>query len=228
MYAGRSRISPGSRAASFSAALLINGAMILGIIYAAPKLGITESIKDFKLIAIPEPPPPPDPIAETKPKPETVTEQPVQREIVTPDPIVPTETTNPIEGTTLLPPDLPPIGPIDNIGIPSGGGAGTATPTPTPLPLVDAQVDPRYARYLQPDYPAVERRRGAEGVVVVRVQIGTDGRVKQVQKVRGDNDAFYEATRRQALTRWRFKPATRGDVPQESWKTMTVRFTIEH
>ena len=225
MYAGRSRISPGSRAASFSAALLINGAMILGIIYAAPKLGVITTGPETQIFDVPKPTPP-DPIPdETKPKP--VTEQPVQRDIFVPDPIVPTETTNPVEGTTILPPDLPPIGPIDNIGIPSGSGTGTVVPTPTPLPLVDAEVDPRYARYLQPDYPASERRRGAEGVVVVRVQIGTDGRVKQVQKVRGDNDAFYEATRRQALTRWRFKPATRGDVPQESWKTMTVRFTIE-
>ena len=30
-----------------------------------------------------------------------------------------------------------------------------------------------------------------------------------------------------ALAKWRFKPATRGGVPEESWKIMTVRFTLD-
>ena len=91
--------------------------------------------------------------------------------------------------------------------------------------MVDAAPDPR-ARF-QPDYPASERRSGIEGVVVVRVLIGADGRVKAVQQVRAASDAFFEATRKQALARWRFTPATHDGVPVESWRTMTVRFRLE-
>jgi periplasmic protein TonB len=63
--------------------------------------------------------------------------------------------------------------------------------------------------------------------VVVRVLIGVDGRVKQVERVSADSDGFFEATQRQALARWRFKPATRGGVPVESWKQMNVHFVME-
>ncbi|WP_260581590.1 energy transducer TonB [Sphingopyxis sp. PET50] len=62
----------------------------------------------------------------------------------------------------------------------------------------------------------------------VRVLIGTDGRVKQVELVSTDSPGFFEATKRRALAKWRFKPATRGGVPEESWKEMTVRFEIRN
>ncbi|WP_228275148.1 energy transducer TonB [Stakelama tenebrarum] len=192
MIADRSRISPGSRAASFSAALAINGLMILGMIYAAPQIGILPPKGAIETYNVPKDPPPPDPIEQkVEPRPDTPVEQVVQPPIVTPDPIIPVEPVNPIQGTTRIPVELPPIGPIDNIGIPSGGAASGPV-EPAPLPLVEAQVDPRYAENLQPDYPPLERRRGNEGVVVVRVLIGTDGRVSEVRKVRADSDAFYE------------------------------------
>ena len=67
------------------------------------------------------------------------------------------------------------------------------------------------------------------GVMVkIRVLIGVDGRVKAAESVSATSDAFFEATRRQALSKWRFKPATRGGIPQESWKTMSVRFEIKN
>jgi periplasmic protein TonB len=65
-----------------------------------------------------------------------------------------------------------------------------------------------------------------EGSVTVRVLIGTDGRVRQVQVVRATDPEFAKATERQALRAWRFKPATRDGVPVEDWQTLTVRFDI--
>jgi len=93
--------------------------------------------------------------------------------------------------------------------------------------MVDAVADPRYARDFQPDYPAGERRMGNEGKVVIRVLIGPDGRVKQVERVSAASAAFWQVTERQALSRWRFRPATRDGVAIESWRTMTVRFEME-
>lgn len=56
--------------------------------------------------------------------------------------------------------------------------------------------------------------------------IGTDGRVKQVERVSAASEAFWQATERQALSRWRFRPALRDGVAVESWRTMTVRFEM--
>ncbi|MBA2920969.1 TonB family protein [Sphingomonas sp. MAH-20] len=69
-------------------------------------------------------------------------------------------------------------------------------------------------------------RTGVEGITVVKVLIGTDGRVKQVAIVSTDDPLFADATERQALRRWRFRPATRDGIAVESWKQMTVRFEL--
>lgn len=127
--------------------------------------------------------------------------------------------------------DAPVAGPEQPYVAPTGTGTGpTVTvdpPADPPVPqLVLAELDPRYAGAFQPDYPASEQRREIEGVAKVRVLIGTDGRVKAVELVSTDSPGFFAETKRRALAKWRFKPATRGGVAEESWKTMTVRFEI--
>jgi protein TonB len=42
----------------------------------------------------------------------------------------------------------------------------------------------------------------------VRVTIAPDGRVTSVEQVSATSPAFFQATQRHALSRWRFKPAT--------------------
>jgi len=149
-----------------------------------------------------------------------------------PQPQQPTETV--ITATkSPLPPQTPdaPTGTIDPPYVPPAGtGTGPAVivePAPPPAPpLILAKLDPKYAGVFQPDYPVREQRAEIEGVVRVRVLIGTDGHVKAVELVSGDNPSFFEATKRRALSKWRFKPATRGGIAEESWKEMTVRFEI--
>jgi protein TonB len=101
-------------------------------------------------------------------------------------------------------------------------------PPPQPLPepvRVEARLDPRSE--LQPPYPASEQRAENEGSVTVRIVIGADGRVKQVEKVRATSDAFFRATEQQALRHWRYKPATLDGKPMESRTTVTVRFRLD-
>lgn len=108
-------------------------------------------------------------------------------------------------------------------------GSGTiADPYIPPLPiLIKAKPDTRYMRHFQPDYPGTMIRAQMEGVVKVRVLIGADGRVQSVELVEATNPAFWEATRKQALRYWRFKPATRDGVAITSEQVMTVRFRLD-
>jgi protein TonB len=62
--------------------------------------------------------------------------------------------------------------------------------------------------------------------VVVRELVGTDGRVKQVQKVSAASDDFFAVTERRALDKWRFKPGTRDGVPIEAWQTVSLSFVL--
>jgi protein TonB len=209
------------RAASLGAAFLINGAIIAGMIYSAPNI-----IKKIPNVLIGEnipltPPPPPEPKPIEKPKPEakTLTQPPV----TVPDPVIPTQAEKTIETTHVIP-DLPPLP-----GKPVETGPETrAEPRVEPAPpFVGAIRDKRYADDFQPAYPASELRAERDGKVSVKVLVGTDGRVKAVEQLSATSSAFFDATKRQALSKWRFKPATRGGVAEESWLTLSVTFRIQ-
>lgn len=177
--------------------------------------GPTTKTPPWTSIFLPKPTPP-EP-QDAKPQPKQPTESVV---IATKSPLPPQAPDAPA-GHVDPPPYVPP----------AGTGTGTTVvdpPVPPKPPLVLAQLDSRYAGAFQPDYPAREQRAEIEGIVKVRVLIGTDGRVKSVELVSGGNPAFFEATKRRALSKWRFKPATRGGVAEESWKEMTVRFEIRN
>jgi len=209
-FLNRRRRSPVSLGAAFA----IQGVILAGLLTMSPKLAPTVT-KIFTAIPIPAieiiPPPP---MPQPDPKPETRLTTAKSPLVSDPPFVLPT------------PPEvvIDPTGPV----VGAGGGTPITIETPKPEPVfVGAQVDPRYARALQPAYPGRAQREGIEGAVTVKILVGTDGRVKQVQQVSADDPAFYRATEEQALARWRFRPATRDGVPVESWRTMTVRFKME-
>jgi periplasmic protein TonB len=221
MYAEH-RYEPGqSRSVSFGAAFLINGAVMAGIFFLiAPQIGLKDPVTVLTGTNIPieEPPPPPEPKPQRKEQPRTSSE-PL---IVTPEPLVDTSSATTITGTDVIP-DTPPSPYVAE----KTGPTVLAEPTPIAVPpLVGASQDMRYLKDFQPPYPASELRAERDGVVRLKVLIGIDGRVKAVEQLSATSTAFFEAARRQALSKWRFKPATRGGVPEESWKTMSVRFEI--
>jgi periplasmic protein TonB len=167
---------------------------------------------------IPLPTPQPDEVKQPEQK-----KQPAAKSIpYTPDRKVEANTSRPDRGVTGTE-IFPPAGD-------SGGGTVQETrpePKPEPLPvLTDAVPLPRAAGDFQPPYPPQLLRTNVEGRAVVRVLIGADGRVKQVAIISADDPLFADATERQALRKWRFKPATRDGAPVETWKQMTVRFEI--
>jgi periplasmic protein TonB len=116
--------------------------------------------------------------------------------------------------------DTTPIGDVD---------VPPPLPQPAPEPVrTEAQLDPRYADRLQPPYPTFEQRAGMEGTVKLRIVIGADGRVKAVEKIAAASEGFFKAAQRQALSQWRFKPATVDGRAVESSKVLTLRFKLEN
>jgi protein TonB len=211
-YSRRTKFDP----ASMGLALALNGTIVIGLIaFAAPHfVRIPDNIIDVWNIPLKPPPPP---IDKPPPKIEHVANADPRVEPTVLDPIVhdPTPT-----GPVFTP--TPPVEP----GTIGGLGEPVVEPIkPTPV-VIGPQRDSRFAANFQPDYPADERRAGRQGRVVVRVLIGVDGRVKQVQRVSAASDSFFEATERRALQKWRFKPGTRDGVPIETWYTTGVSFVL--
>lgn len=135
-------------------------------------------------------------------------------------------------------PNLPPLPRNPQIEVPQGPvgppltpiGTGTVAPPEPPAHVPvrrDADFDPRFAANLRPPYPASEQRAQRDGTVRIRVTIGTDGRVRAAERVSATSEAFWAAAERQALTRWRFRPATIDGRRVESVKVLTLHFRIE-
>jgi protein TonB len=221
MYADRYSQRRGLDPAGATLSLGMCGLIVFGLTLATPN--ITEHIeKVLTGVNIPLPKDPP-PIEEPKPQPQIKDTKPVQTQqrdpinlttpIVTP---APGADTNPFI-------DLPPT---NTLTAGDGTEIGTIIPPHTPV-LRGPTLDSRYRDYFQPAYPSDMRLGEREGRVVVRVLIGTDGRVKDVEQVSAASPSFFEATRKQALAKWRFKPGTKDGVAVEAWHTMAVSFVLD-
>jgi len=192
-------------AAAFAAVVLVKGPQFIRIEH--PPTTVTFI----------EPDPDPPPVAQPRPDPQRPVSV-IDRTIAIPDrPPLPGPITDPN-------PPRPPI-----FGTEVGGGTvtevGPTLPPPTPVRR-GAELDPRYAGQLQPPYPPAEQRAQRDGRVQVRVTIAPDGRVVSVVRLTATSDAFWRVTEQQALSRWRFRPATLDGRPVQDSKVMTLIFRI--
>lgn len=220
MYADRASRSARFNPAGLTAALALNGAILGALLLAKPeffpKIVPETPITTIEITPIKEPVLPPEtPVSDTVNPVEQIS-QPIT---LVKTPITTSETfqftdepTPPVAGDETGPVVAPYDPPVVK---------------PSPPVITDPTLDRRFARDFQPDYPPGQQRLEVEGKVVVRVLIGTDGRVRQVEQVSATDEDFFTATRRRALSKWRFTPATRDGVAIEAWKTISVRFEIQ-
>ena len=78
---------------------------------------------------------------------------------------------------------------------------------------------------VDPSYPEMARRSGVEGTVVLDAQIGANGRVEDVQVLRGLPLGLSEAAA-EAVRRWQYRPARGRSGPVASHKTVRIVFTL--
>lgn len=100
---------------------------------------------------------------------------------------------------------------------------GPAAPFRVELPSSDAQ----YLQNPKPAYPAISKRLGEQGKVVVRVLIGADG---TAQKAEIRQSSGYERLDQAALNTvlaWRYVPGKRGGVPEAMWFNVPINFVLE-
>ena len=115
-------------------------------------------------------------------------------------------------------------------------GAGRSAPTSTAVasaPSGEAAAGPitRSARpqggyQVRPSYPSSALRQGIQGTTLLKVHVLIDGRVGDVlvQQTAGHPDLDQAAV--EAVRRWRFEPARRGNEPVAMWVLLPVEFQI--
>ncbi len=100
------------------------------------------------------------------------------------------------------------------------GGTGDAAPI-VDLPFSQAKV----LKQVRPKYPAIAKKAGVQGVVIVEAIIDTDGTVQEVKILR--SIPLLDQAAQNAVKQWRFEPAVQGGQAVRMRLTVTVQFVIE-
>lgn len=111
-------------------------------------------------------------------------------------------------------------------------------PPPTPIatapipsapqwPMTAARFDADYLHNPKPSYPAISRRNSEEGKVFLRVRVSAQGTALDVDIKQSSGFARLDEAAREAVGRWRFVPAKRGDEAVESSVVVPITFALE-
>jgi peptide/nickel transport system substrate-binding protein len=180
--------------------------------------------------------------AEVVPPPPSQPEEAVTPERRQPEKPIPTPTTaptkpQPIATRTEQPaakPTTAPVTPPKPAAVnPQDLLVAEATPTPaaTSTPAVEETpqepeippTEPEATKIVSPAYPENARKAGITGRVFVKILVGTDGKVKDAQVIRGIGYGCDEAAVDAAM-KAQFKPGTKNGKPADSYITIPYPF----
>lgn len=109
---------------------------------------------------------------------------------------------------------------------PTPTAASPAPPGP-PAPVIAARFDADYLHNPKPVYPGISRRNSEEGKVLLRVRVSAQGTALDVDIKQSSGFARLDEAAREAVNRWRFVPARRGDEAIESSVVVPITFALE-
>jgi protein TonB len=99
-----------------------------------------------------------------------------------------------------------------------------------PAPLIPPRFDADYLDNPAPSYPALSRRLGEQGRVLLRVFVSPDGNAAQVEIRESSGYERLDRAARDTVRRWRFVPARQGEQGQErgvaAWVQVPINFSI--
>lgn len=112
---------------------------------------------------------------------------------------------------------------------PAAAAPATAGPPSPPAPpkIELPSSDAAYLNNPKPPYPALSKRLGEQGKVVVRVLIGVDGTAQQAEiRTSSGYDRLDQAALATVL-KWRYVPGKRGGVAETMWFNVPINFVLE-
>jgi protein TonB len=103
---------------------------------------------------------------------------------------------------------------------------GTANPPPAPaLQLPSSDAD--YLRNPTPSYPAMSRRLGEQGNVLVQTLIGADGVPQKALILRSSGFERLDRAALETAMKWRYVPGMRAGVAEAMWFKVPLRFVLD-
>jgi protein TonB len=108
----------------------------------------------------------------------------------------------------------------------SANAPGTANVPPAPA-LQQPSSDADYLNNPKPGYPAMSRRLGEQGKVVVHTLIGADGVPQKAEILRSSGFERLDRAALETALKWRYVPAKRGGVPEAMWFNVPLHFVLD-
>lgn len=138
----------------------------------------------------------------------------------------------PVVNEPTPPPNAPVVAaPAVQTPAPSLATAATEVPPATaPVAAPKVELPSSNAQYLQnpkPAYPAISKRLGEQGKVVVRVLIGPDGTAQKAEIRQSSGFERLDQAALNTVLAWRYVPGKRGGVPEAMWFNVPINFVLE-
>ncbi|HWA12164.1 MAG TPA: TonB family protein [Burkholderiales bacterium] len=198
-----------------------------------------------KVDVAPQPlPQAPEPVQEVRKAPEPVKKpEPILREeprpierVVQPEPVPapPPVEAAPPEPVPVPPPPQPVVAAPEPtaITLPAAPAPVVAPPPPVPaepeeVTLSHATLAAMYLRNPKPGYPGASRRLGEQGTVYLRVFVTAAGNPDRVELKASSGFPRLDQSARDAVARWKFTPARRGNQDVDAWVVVPIKFSIK-
>jgi protein TonB len=167
-----------------------------------------------RLVEIPSELPPPKPAELPKPKKALHPPPP-------PSPLLASTTPREASPVFNVPPS-PPI-PIAATRI----AAATIAVAPALVSITLARFDADYLDNPSPAYPSASRRLGEQGIALLRVYVSAQGLAETVELKASSGFARLDQAAQEAVSRWRFVPARRGEQAVAAWVQVPITFQLD-
>ena len=193
-----------------------------------PQFTVDLSNLDVRIIED-KPPPKQEPV---KPKPLPAVPRPVMTRPAPPAP-APAVMTAAAETPPTSASFAVPLQPAESMKSAAPLAALTSAPAPAPAlapapaPVSAARFDADYLHNPAPEYPAVSRRRGDQGRVLLRVLVSTHGTANAVQVQSSSTYPRLDEVAMETVRQWRFVPAKRGAELVEDWVLVPIVFRLD-
>ena len=169
-------------------------------------------------------PPAPAPTPDVLPKPLPVKPmRPLPIRPATPEPLLAVDAAHTALPSTPVPETQQPLPPIHETA-PAPPPAARAPPAPITPPNFNAA----YLDNPPPAYPALSRRSGEQGRVLLRVMVNAAGGADTVEVRTSSGSPRLDQAALETVRRWRFVPARQGDQPVAAWVLVPLNFTLEN
>ena len=97
--------------------------------------------------------------------------------------------------------------------------------TPATPPLTE--TSPAYRENPPPVYPLMARRRGYEGMVVLKVLVNRRGGVDELHLIKSSGYKVLDRAAMDCVRDWVFEPGTRGGKSVKMWVRVPIRFCLK-